>query len=126
MKKDVVGMDRPASEDLPFISMDLHLVCKEILELKERVADYHYNQNEIEQYVYKLEKRVAKLEMWAGGEDDQGSRLLERVATLEKRVDSTVLCRQELTERVARLERYVESLEEYTGVPSPIPWGDLD
>jgi len=123
VKKDVVGMDRPASEEVEnFFVNRFSSYLDRIRELEERVA-----------YLEKIE-------------DVDMPFVLERVARLEKRVDSTVLCRQELTERVARLERIMWNMHgatedmEYSlraDTPEPpgeaepearegLPWGDLD
>jgi len=72
-----------------------------------------------------LEQRVAELEKWLNEYCDIGG-LGERVAELESLQDDTRTCYKDCFRRLARLERYVVDLEEYTGVPSPIPWGDLD
>ena len=115
MKKDVVGMDRPASEEGPT--------------LEERVE---YIRTECIQHWNAMEQRVAKLE--TRQMHDLGSLvdINERVAELENDSNHRMDLEDDVIKRVARLEEMMKWLlatarqEFEEALNEPLPWGDLD
>ena len=114
MKKDVVGMDRPASEEeISQARLDDHLAKLEDLNERLRLLDVRVasleevvdnHRNDIMSLV-NLTGRVAELEKWLNEYCDVGG----------------------LGERVARLEKAMDELWRETDEDGAfIPWEDLD
>lgn len=136
MKKDVVGMDRPRSEDRPqYADRDAVLaalehidqvgnaLAKRVARLEE-IADALCLKAPLEQ-VKVLEERVETLEDENLGLADAYRTLEERVDALERYLPDLLDSNARLLERVAELEKHLEIIY-WDTFSEPLPWGDLD
>ena len=122
MKKDVVGMDRPASEEGPTLEERVDDLEWAMSKNMERVE---YIRTECIQHWNAMEQRVAELENDSNHRMDLEDDVIERVAYLEKFMAHKDMY-LDLQERVARLERAFELALADWGENEPLPWGDLD
>lgn len=125
MKKDVVGMDRPRSEeelaDLAWIRQS------EVLsDLEQRVARLEALADKQAQFIAVQAERVARLEKYRV----DYVQVCTRVAQLESLQDDTRTsykdCFRRLTELENRLEALAMALDAADLLAGPLPWGDLD